>query len=76
MPKRNLDIGDIVCAKENIWRGMEINNRPPCGPIIWIQPGSGRICVRGCGKLFLPHDLEYKYMFIKDIDGFYGQRRK
>lgn len=68
--KKEYYIGDIVRGKDRISKKTYI------GPIKWIQPVSGRILIEGCGYLFLPSEVEYLYMFIKDIEGFYKQSRE
>lgn len=62
--KKEYHIGDIVRGKD------QISYKTYAGPITWIQPRSGRILIDGCGYLFLPNEVEYLYMFIKDMEDY------
>ena len=63
--KDNLAVGDVV----RVIRGLEPPwNRPRrfiTGPICFIQPGSGRFMILGCGIMYLPNDVEYLFMRVK-----------
>ncbi len=54
----NFDIGDFVEAKDMIVHEMV------SGFIMWIQPGSGRIMIKGCGCLFRPEEVKLKWFEI------------
>lgn len=58
--KDNLAVGDVVRAKR------EILGSTPTGPICFIQVGSGRFMILGCGVMYLPEDVEYLFMRVKN----------
>ncbi len=63
---KQLEIGDIIKAKNPLTKEMVR------GPIVWVQPVSGRVLIKNCGCLFRPTEVEYMNMFIKDMRGPYG----